>query len=204
MLKRLWSFCEFASLNINENLVKNSLNLIGEKNKSSLRRRTHEILVQANYDMERFQYNTVVSASMKLLNLLEENKKNNQIQEEKQIDKSKEIMIESLSILIRLLYPITPHICYHLWYKLKFDIAYGDLTSCQWPLVDQQALIQDEISITLQINGKVRDRIKVNSKATNDEIEQIALNSDAYKKFSHGKKLKKAIIVPHRLINLVV
>ena len=120
------------------------------------------------------------------------------------LGKSNEYFVESISILLRVLYPIAPHITENLWDKVGFVSVYGNLISSKWPEIDKCALQQKEIEIVLQIDGKTRSNLKISATAKNDEIIKAAKGSDAYKKFSSGLEVQKTIIVPNRLINIVL
>jgi leucyl-tRNA synthetase len=162
-----------------------------------LRREVHTILKQANFDYQRRQYNTVVSAAMKMLNVLEPVKLG---------DKTTvrpAVLRECLSILIRVLYPVVPHLTHALWYELGCDKSFGTLLDAPWPLVDEAALIQTELTIMLQINGKLRGDIRVPADATKAQIEALALQSEPVVKALNGGAPKKVIVVPGRLINIV-
>ena len=114
-----------------------------------LRREIHTNLKQADFDYSRMQYNTVVSAAMKMLNALEDAK----------LDESHAataVLRESLSILLRTLYPIAPHVTHALWVELGFVAELGDLLEAPWPQADAAALVRDEIELVVQVNGKVR------------------------------------------------
>ncbi|OUV02869.1 MAG: leucine--tRNA ligase [Betaproteobacteria bacterium TMED82] len=194
-LKRLWLFSnEMISL-FTPHAVRTSMKSKFEGKHPELRKEIHEILAQANFDMERSQFNTVVSASMKILNRLEKH-----IVKENRI----EMLVEGVSILLRILYPISPHICCYFWKKLNFKEVLGDLTCCPWPKVDKSALIVENIKIVIQINGKVRDNVDVPANANNSEIEEIGRNTECFKRFSNGKEPKRTIVVPKRLINFVI
>ena len=108
---------------------------------------------------------------------------------------------EGLSILLRLLSPITPHICHHLWRELGFG---DDILHAPWPEPLEAALMQDEIELVLQINGKLRGSARVPAGATQQQIEQHALASEVAKKYMEGKPAKKVIVVPGRLVNIVL
>ncbi|WP_028357913.1 leucine--tRNA ligase [Brackiella oedipodis] len=162
---------------------------------NELRLQTHSLLKQANYDYERIQYNTVVSANMKLLNAIESTPFDDSAA-------SHAALKEAVSILLRLLYPVVPHITWHLWQELGFDQIQGDLLDAPWPVVDEQALVVDEIELMLQINGKLRGSITVASEATKAQIEAIALQHPALEKFISGQP-KRVIVVPGRLVNVV-
>jgi leucyl-tRNA synthetase len=143
------------------------------------------------------QYNTVVSGAMKMLNALEDFKGNGE-------PGADAALREGFGILLRVLYPVTPHVAHALWQELGYAGTQGDLLDAPWPQVDESALKQDEIELMLQVNGKLRGSILVPAKADKAEIEKIALASEAFEKFAGGASPKKVIIVPGRLVNLVL
>ncbi|VDY13570.1 leucine--tRNA ligase, partial [Thiomonas sp. OC7] len=161
-----------------------------------LRREVHQTLQQVNFDYGRMQYNTVVSGAMKLLNALEGT------------DAAGAGMAvalrEGFGILLRVLYPATPHIAHALWQELGYGAEFGDLLDAPWPQVDEAALVQDTIELMLQVNGKLRGAIQVAASADKATIEAAALASADFAKFSEGKAAKKVIVVPGRLVNVVV
>ena len=150
----------------------------------------HSVLKQANYDLQKLQFNTVASACMKILNALERLPEEDSAADE-----------EGMSILLRLLSPITPHLCHHLWRELGFG---EDVMKAQWPEVDAKALDQDEVELVVQVNGKLRGSIRVPKSADRDSIQALALANDNVQKFVAGQAVKKFVLVPGRLINLVV
>ncbi len=157
----------------------------------ALRREIHLALKQANYDFSRHQFNTVVSAAMKMLNA----------QEKAKATADRAVIGECLSILLRLLSPIAPHITQTLWQQL----GYGeDILEAPWPEVDEAALVRDEIELVIQVNGKLRGNIRVPSDADRPAIEQLDLASEAVQKQLSGGTAKKVIVVPGRLVNVVV
>ena len=160
----------------------------------ALRREVHNVLKQVSYDYERMQYNTVVSGAMKLLNALEGFKASGQAS----------AVRDGFSVLLRVLYPATPHIAHQLWQDLGFAAEHGDLLDAPWPTVDEAALVQDEIELMLQVNGKLRGAVKVPASADKAAIEAAALATEEFAKFSEGKTPKKVVIVPGRLVNVVV
>ena len=160
----------------------------------ALRREVHLALKQVSYDYERMQYNTVVSGAMKLLNALEGFKSQGQ----------DAAVREGFSVLLRVLYPACPHIAHALWVDLGFAAELGDLLDTAWPVVDEAALVQDEIELMLQVNGKLRGSVKVAAGADKAAIEAATLANEECIKFSEGKPPKKVIIVPGRLVNVVV
>ncbi len=162
----------------------------------ALRREVHLVLKQVSYDYERMQYNTVVSGGMKLLNALEGFKS--------QDGADRAVIREGFSVLLRVLYPACPHIAHTLWTELGFAAELGDLLDAPWPAVDEAALVQDEIDLVLQVNGKLRGSLKVPAGADKAAIEAAALAHAEFLKFSEGKAPKKVVIVPGRLVNVVV
>ena len=114
------------------------------------------------------------------------------------------MLAEGLSVLLRALYPACPHIAHGLWAGLGYARAQGDLLDAPWPLVDEAALVQDEIELVLQIAGKTRGAIKVAAAADKASIEATALASPEFARFSEGRAAKKVVVVPGRLVNVVV
>ena len=102
-----------------------------------------------------------------------------------------------------ILYPIVPHICCELWACLGFGPSRASLINAAWPEVDEAALARAEIELMLQVNGKLRGSLQVAATATEQEIGALAQASEAFQKFSEGRPLKKCIVVPGRLVNLV-
>jgi len=167
------------------------------KEAKALRREMHTVLKQVDYDYQRMQYNTVVSGAMKMINALEDFKA---------LDTAgaQVALLEGFSLLLRVLYPATPHIAHTLWSELGFAASSGDLLDAPWPAADAQALAQDEVELMLQINGKLRGSVVVPSGASNKEIEAIALASETVVQFAAGAAIKRVIVVPGRLVNVVV
>ncbi|MET0982479.1 MAG: leucine--tRNA ligase, partial [Telluria sp.] len=162
----------------------------------TLRREVHKILQQADYDLKRIQYNTVVSACMKMLNTLESSKLAEGVAGDA-------VIMEGLSIFLRILNPVAPHITHALWQELGYAGVHGDILDVQWPEVDAQALEQAEIEMMIQVNGKLRGSVKVAKDADKATIEAAALASESVQKFVEGTP-KKVIVVPGKLVNIVV
>jgi leucyl-tRNA synthetase len=194
-LRRVWNFAHK-----HEAVLKAAAgSSVGKPRKeaASLRLEVHTVLKQVSYDYERMQYNTVVSGCMKLLNALEDFKADGS-------ESDHAVMAESLSILLRMLYPACPHISANLWQELGYAKASGDLLDTAWPQVDEAALQRDEIELMLQINGKLRGSVLVSATASKEQIEQAALATEAFVKQANGAAPKKIIVVPGRLVNVVV
>lgn len=158
-----------------------------------LRKQMYSILKQATIDMKRLQFNTVVSAAMKLLNLL---------QEISVITANDTYLVhEGFNILLRILCPITPHFCHYLWKELGF---LGEAIDAPWPEVDERALEVGIVDIAVQINGKFRAKITAPINADDSVVEKIALENPNVKKFVTSGNLRKTIIVPNKIINIVI
>jgi leucyl-tRNA synthetase len=155
-----------------------------------LRREIHTLLKQAHHDLARLQFNTVVSAAMKMLNALE-----------RAPQAAAPAIQEGMSILLRLLFPIAPHITHVLWRELGLG---EDILHAGWPEPEEAAMRQDTIELVLQINGKLRGQLSVPAAADRAAIEAAALASEAAKKFIAGAPVKKVVVVPGRLVNIVL
>ena len=160
---------------------------------ADVRREVHGCLKQADYDFGKHQFNTVASATMKILNALEK-------APDADSPERAAVAAEGFSILLRLLAPITPHVTHALWQACGFD---GDILDAPWPEASEDALKRDRVELMLQINGKLRGSIQVDAEATRAQIEREALASEAAAKFMDGKPAKKVIVVPGRLVNIV-
>ena len=194
-LRRVWMYSssQAAAIRVAQDALPNNLN-DAEK---ELRREVHTILKQANFDYQRRQYNTVVSAAMKMLNVLEP------IKLDQTSAISAPVLRECLSILLRILYPVVPHLTHVLWKDMGYTNTFGPLLDAAWPVLDESALLQTEITLMLQINGKLRGDIRVPADASKEQIEALALQSQAATKALNGGAPKKVIVVPGRLVNIV-
>ncbi|MES2979141.1 MAG: leucine--tRNA ligase [Pseudomonadota bacterium] len=197
-LRRVWNFGHKLSA---AGLGTRAARAGGEFDKAckSLRLEVHTVLKQIDYDYQRMQYNTVVSGAMKLLNALEDFKLDATPSAE-----AKFAVRESFGILLRCLYPATPHVADVLWAELGYAAEHGDLLDAPWPVVDESALVQDEIELMLQVNGKLRGSVTVSATADKAAIEAAALACEAFIKQANGAAPKKVIVVPGRLVNIVV
>jgi leucyl-tRNA synthetase len=160
----------------------------------NLRREVHLTLKQIDADYDRLQYNTVVSGAMKLLNAIESFKLEGA--------GHASALREAFSILLRGLYPVCPHITHALWQELGLETQFGEIIFAAWPEVDEAALVQDEIELMIQVNGKLRGSVKVAKDADKATIEAAALATESIQKFLEGTP-KKVIVVPGKLINIV-
>jgi len=209
-LKKLWSFVEQhgeQSIRTTNYLLMNNLvpevdwNFVSPQ-QCNARREIYEILKQAHHDFERFQFNTVVSAAMKIFNLLtkleipapsEQGYLN-------PTEVHERLLYEGVSILLRLLSPITPHICHYLWNALGYE---GLIINAKWPKIISGALVVNQIELVVQVNGKLRDQIQVPVDADASTVEKIACSSEKVQKFIADQAIKKVIFVPGKLVNIV-
>jgi leucyl-tRNA synthetase len=158
-----------------------------------VRREVHEALRQALFDFGRHQFNTVVSGSMKLLNALTRIDANEH-------GTADTVRREGLSLLLRLLSPIVPHITHTLWQALHYG---DDVLGAAWPQPDETALARSLVTMVVQVNGKLRGQIEVVVDAERTAIEQTALAEPNVQRFMEGKPVRKVVIVPGKLVNVV-
>ncbi|MAL97497.1 MAG: leucine--tRNA ligase [Alteromonadaceae bacterium] len=158
-----------------------------------LRRKTHETIAKVSDDISRrLTFNTAVAAVMELLNDIGRN--------EDTSDQARAVVQEALEAAVVLLSPITPHICHQLWQTLGHDEAVID---SRWPTVDESALTRDTLEIVLQVNGKLRSRVQVPADVSKAALEQLALEDENVQRFTEGKTVRKVIVVPGKLVNIV-
>jgi len=183
-LKRLWA--------LGVRLAKNAHVAAGDPGGSpEVRREVHTALQKALFDYERQQYNTVVSACMTMVNSLN------------RLDDSPAavaMLREGIGIILRLLSPIAPHIAHVMWQELDFG---DDMHAAGWPSVDESALVSDSIAYVVQVNGKMRGKIEVPADANKQTVEQAARNNDNVRRFTEGLTVRKVIVVPGKLVNIV-
>ncbi|MEW5879200.1 MAG: leucine--tRNA ligase [Pseudomonadota bacterium] len=194
-LRRLWNFCYARRASIAAAGAIDALPLDGRAR--ALRREVHLNLKQADFDYQRMQYNTVVSAAMKMLNAIEDAALDDS-------PASAAVLRESLSILLRTLYPIAPHIAHVLWVDLGYARAAGDLLDAPWPKPAADALAQDEVELVVQVNGKLRGTVRVPARADKGAIEAAALADANVRKFVGANPVKRVVVVPGKLVNVVV
>jgi leucyl-tRNA synthetase len=207
-IKRVWAFCEEHAESIQRSAAEQLTKEL-DKDLREVRRSVHLLLKQASVDYERMQYNTVISAAMKLLKVLEAMPSGliaigPDGQKGSDLTTARVVLSEGVSILLRVLYPACPHITWTLWNELGYAATQGDLLDAPWPAVEEAALVQDEIELVLQVNGKTRGAIKVPASADKAGIEAVAAASPEVAKFAEGRAPKKIIVVPGRLVNVVV
>jgi len=155
------------------------------------RREIHEALRQALFDFSRHQFNTVVSGGMKMLNALARIEGNGV---------ADGVRREGLGLLLRLLSPIVPHITHILWRELSYG---EDVLNAAWPAPDQAALARSLVTLVVQVNGKLRGQIELPVDAERGAIEQAAQTEPNVQRFVEGRPIRKIVVVPGKLVNLV-
>ncbi len=159
-----------------------------------MRRLTHQILDKIDRDYEKIHYNTVVAGVMELLNALDK------FDPEKNADCAA-VLRESVVILAKVLAPITPHIAHQLWREIAEP---GDIIDATWPDVDHDALKSNTLKLMIQVNGKLRSEMEVSISSSKQEIETLATADEKIQKYTDGKTIRKVIVVPGKLVNIVL
>jgi leucyl-tRNA synthetase len=166
----------------------------GEGVERELRRKTHQTLASVTRDFENFEFNTIVSSLMELLNTMYEAREKGAF--------GTPAWEEVVDIYLRMMAPVTPHIAEELWVEY-FGKPYS-IHNQGWPEVDEDAAVEEEITLIVQVNGKLRDRILVPAGISEVDAKTAALSSDGARRFIGGKEPRKVIYVPGRLVNIVL
>ena len=186
-LNKLWS-TGYKIKNSNENKK------ISDEDEKKLKVITNKAIIKISDDYgDRISLNTVVSTCMEMLNSINKYIKSNTV--------SNEVIFESYKILILMLYPITPHICEELSENLSILDCKKDKN---WPDVNKDFIKEDTVLLIIQINGKVRKKIEVQSGLSQSTVENYVLNIDDIKKYTDGNKIKKIIYIKDKLVNIVI
>ena len=190
-LKRLWKMArQHVAGGAVVDLQKESLNA-GQK---ALRQSVHATLAKVSDDIgRRYTFNTAIAANMELMNELARSDDNS--------DQGRAVMQEALETVVLMLSPIVPHITHTLWHALGHAQA---VIECSWPEVDESALVQTSMQLVVQVNGKVRGRISVPVDAPQADIEAAASSDENVRKHVADKPVRKIIIVPGKLVNVVI
>ena len=160
----------------------------------SLRREVHKTIAKVSDDIGRRQtFNTAIAAVMELMNKL--------TKASLESDQDRAVMAEALSAVVRMLYPITPHICFELWQALGNE---SNIDTAEWVKADEAAMVEDEKLIVVQVNGKVRGKVTVPATSSEEEIKAAAKADPNVAKFLDGKEILKEIYIPLKMLNFVV
>ncbi len=189
-LKRLWNIAIATAEQSSAPLDSNKLT----EDQKAVRRKLHETIRKVSDDIgRRYTFNTAIAAVMELLNELG--------RFDDDSEQGKAVMHEAIVAVVLMLSPIVPHISQHLWQQLGHDSLLAEQV---WPVYDESALERDSIELVVQVNGKLRSKINVPVDADNDAIESIALKDEKIQHNLQNKTVRKVIVVPGRLVNLVV
>ena len=190
-LKKLWrSVAEHLSAGPAEALDVASL----DRGQRDIRRKTHETIAKVGDDIgRRYTFNTAIAAMMELLNAL------NRFDDDSAAGRA--VAREALSAIVAMLSPIIPHTCHALWQSLGGE---GAVVDAGWPMVDENALGRSEVEIVVQVNGRLRARVAMPVGADRDAVQAAALAEPNVQKFIDGKTIRKVVVVPDKLVNVVV
>jgi leucyl-tRNA synthetase len=186
-LKRLW---KLVAMHIAAGKAEDLNTAALNEAQRELRRRVHETIAKVSDDMgRRYTFNTAIAAVMELINAI--------ARFDDASVQGRAVVHEALDAVTLLLAPIVPHACHALWQELGHS---GAVVDASWPEVDKDALVQSEIELVVQVNGKVRGRVKVPAEADNATVEAVALADGNVQRFIEGKPVRKLIVVPKKLV----
>ena len=190
-LKRLWRAVQ-THVEAGKCVALSSVDLSDDL--QDLRRQTHQTLTKVGDDIgRRHTFNTAIAAIMELMNAVAKSTNDS--------DAARAVRQEALEMLVLMLAPITPHISHELWQALGHN---EPVVTATWPAVDESAMVQDKVELMVQVNGKLRSKIKVASDTPKADIEAAALADEAVVRAAEGKTIRKVIVVPGRLVNIVI
>ena len=189
-LRRVW---RLAHAHVSAGAVaKLDISALSDEQKA-VRRAIHLAIKQASQDVgQHHKFNTAIAQVMTLMNVLEK--------ATAATEQDRALLQEGLETVALLLAPITPHICHELWQQLGNS---GSIIDAQWPAVDESALVQDSLTLVVQVNGKLRGQIEVPASATREEVEATARANENVVRFTEGLTIRKVIVVPGKLVNIV-
>jgi len=188
-LKKLWKLYTENALFTAQKIDLGSLN----KEQKNLYRKTNETINKVTDDYQRrHSFNTAIAAVMELINAL--------VKYSSRQEKDRTVVKHALDVAVLLLAPVVPHICQELW---SLSGHTQPVVDADWPMCDEKALSKDEILIILQVNGKTRGKLEVPVDTGKEAMEQLAMSDENVIKFIDGKTVRKVIVVPGRLVNIV-
>ncbi|MGB1298828.1 MAG: leucine--tRNA ligase, partial [Psychrobium sp.] len=189
-LKRVWRLA-YNHIELGATPALNKDALTGDQ--KALRREVHKTIAKVSDDIGRRQtFNTAIAAIMELVNRL--------YKAPSEAEQDRAILGEAIEAIVKMLAPIVPHVCHELYAALGND---DNLAFVDWPTVDESALVEDSKLIIVQVNGKLRAKLNVAADASKDEIEKLALDDADVQRFTDGKTVRKVIVVPGKLVNIV-
>lgn len=190
-LGRVWNLVYEYS----QNPAKTALDVTAlSADQKALRRDVHKTIAKVSDDIGRRQtFNTAIAAVMELMNKL--------TRAPLESEQDRAVMAEALSAVVRMLYPITPHICFELWKALGNE---SNIDHAEWVKADEAAMVEDEKLIVVQVNGKVRGKVTIAADADEETVKTVAFADENVKKFTDNTQIVKVIYVPGKLLNVVV
>jgi len=195
-LNRVWRFAYDFGIRNSEFGIRESFNpqsAIRNPQSKGLLIKVHKMIKKVTEDLERFQFNTGVAAIMELLNAVSRFQSNG--------NDEKAVLREAIETIVRLLYPFAPHIAEELWEALGYKETLVDKPWIEW---DREIVGSAAVIVVLQVNGKVRSQVFMDPDTTEEEMKQAAFSDERVKSYISGKEIKKVIVVPKRLVNIVV
>jgi leucyl-tRNA synthetase len=178
-----------------QNVKSLSFGTVLEGDQKSLRQKTHKTIKKVTEDIERFHFNTAISAIMELVNEIYVSEIKDRTDE-----MSRRVVCEAIETVVVLLSPFVPHFAEELWEALGNRAS---IIKTQWPDYDPEAVLEDEILIVIQVNGRLRDRMTLPTSYGEEEVKAWALKSERIRKLVEGKEIKRVILVPKKLVNIV-
>lgn len=199
-LRRVWSLFHKHQHILSEHRLKaNNGFKTDNKALQEFRLVVHQIVQRIQRDFDKLQFNTVIAAAMELTNAIEKTDWDSLIKQEG--EESSVVLAEACHVIVKALAPIAPHITEQLWQQFGTDEA---LLDSAWLQVDEAALVKDEITYVVQVNGKLRSKVEVSASTSKQDIETMALADENVQKFTEGSTIRKVIVVPNKLVNIVV
>jgi leucyl-tRNA synthetase len=193
-LNRVWRLFDEQHLRV-QDIEPFPFGITLEGDQKSLRQKIHKAIKKVTEDIERFHFNTAISAIMELVNEIYVSAVKDGPDES-----SRRVMRESLETAVVLLSPFVPHFAEELWEALGNR---NSIIKTQWPEYDPEAVLEEEILIVIQVNGKLRDRMTIPVSYGEEEVKAWALKSERIRKLVEGKEIKRVILVPKKLVNIV-
>ena len=192
-LKKLWKLIKTHQDSIKD-IPGISSNEKFNGNQNKLRRKTHQTISKVTDDIgRRYTFNTAIAAVMELVNEVSAFNVDNEL--------DRQVIKEAIESILLLLSPIVPHICHQLWLDINHD---QPIIDARWPKFDSSLLKSETSLIVVQVNGKLRSKLEVDASISEDELKSMALSDEKVVRFIDGNEIKKIIVIPEKLVNIVV